>query len=252
MIELVRLLDRLLVAVARRRTPSIDLVALLDLLALELDSRRAPCGACAASGVCQRITSGTKLSISAGFSRQLAVLLRMLAQRVDAAGQRVARGVVAADDQQDQVAEEVRRNPCSSSRRCAPSSRTGRSSAAGLTRSSHSRLRNRSRTPSARPARSSSVATRPPAPGRVVATSDQRVSLRRSSQGKSNSTAEHLRGQLDRDLVDPVEHLAARQIVEALGRALADVERELVEMRRREHRRHRLALRRCAAAGPWR
>src|SRR6267154_364061 len=37
--------------------------------------------------------------------------------------------------------------------------------------------------------RSSSVATRPSGPGIVVATSDQRVSSRRSSQGKSNSTA---------------------------------------------------------------
>src|SRR6266852_4127222 len=37
--------------------------------------------------------------------------------------------------------------------------------------------------------RASSVATTPSGPGIVVATSDQRVSLRRSSQGKSNSTA---------------------------------------------------------------
>src|SRR6202521_2637703 len=53
-----------------------------------------------ASGVCQRITSGTKLSISVG-------LARSLLQRIDAARQRVAGGIVAADDQQDQVAEEI-------------------------------------------------------------------------------------------------------------------------------------------------
>ena len=40
---------------------------------------------------------------------QLAVLIRILAQRVDRARQRIARGVVAADDQQHQIAEEIRR-----------------------------------------------------------------------------------------------------------------------------------------------
>jgi cytochrome P450 len=40
---------------------------------------------------------------------QLAILIRILAQRVDAARQRVAGGVVAADDQQDQIAEEILR-----------------------------------------------------------------------------------------------------------------------------------------------
>ena len=50
-------------------------------------------------------------------------------------------------------------------------------------------LRNRSRIRSVRPAARLRSATTPSGPGSVVATSDQRVSLRRSSQGKSNSTA---------------------------------------------------------------
>ena len=61
--------------------------------------------------------------------------------------------------------------------------------------------------------------------------------------GKVEQHGEHLRGEFDRDLVDPVEHLAPRKVVEAFGGTLADVDRELIEMGRREHRRHRLALR---------
>ncbi|MET4736386.1 hypothetical protein ABIF73_000525 [Bradyrhizobium japonicum] len=64
--------------------------------------------------------------------------------------------------------------------------------------------------------------------------------------GKVEQHREHLRGEFDRDTIDPVEHLTARQIVQALGRTLADAEREIVQMRRGEHRRHGLALRRVA------
>ena len=38
---------------------------------------------------------------------------------------------------------------------------------------------------------------------------------------------EHLRGQLDRDAVDPVEGLVARQVVEHSGGAFADQLRQL-------------------------
>ncbi len=78
--------------------------------------------------------------------------------------------------------------------------------------------------------------------GSAVARSDQRVSLRRSSR-EIEQGGEHLRGQLDRDPLHPVEGLVARQVVEDGGGALADQHGELVEMRRREHRLHGLALR---------
>ena len=103
--EFVRPVDGRVVAVARD-VPHHDLVAFLIFLPRNSMSSSAVRRICA-SGVCQRITSGTKLSISFGIGAQLAVLIRVLAQRVDAARQRVAGGVVAADDQQDQIAEEI-------------------------------------------------------------------------------------------------------------------------------------------------
>jgi len=50
--------------------------------------------------------SGTRLAISAGIVAQLLILVRVLAQRVKASGHRVARRVVAADDQQGEIAHE--------------------------------------------------------------------------------------------------------------------------------------------------
>ena len=47
---------------------------------------------------------------------------------------------------------------------------------------------------------------------------------------------QHLRRELDRHTLDEIEGLVARQVVEHLRRALADQDRELVQMRRREHR----------------
>ena len=59
------------------------------------------------TGVCQRMISGTMLVTSAGIVAQLAILVGILVQRQQAAGHRVARRVVAADDQQQQVAHEL-------------------------------------------------------------------------------------------------------------------------------------------------
>src|ERR1700681_2081774 len=105
--EGVRTLDELLVAAARD-VPHHDLVTFLDLPAAELEvlergpanmrQWRLPADHLRHETVDQRRTSP-----------QLAVLIRILVQRVDAARQRVAGGIVAADDQQDQVAEEVLR-----------------------------------------------------------------------------------------------------------------------------------------------
>jgi hypothetical protein len=64
--------------------------------------------------------------------------------------------------------------------------------------------------------------------------------------GEVEQHGEHLRGQFDRDPIDPVEHLTPRQIVEALGGALADIDCELVEVGWREHRGDGSALRAMA------
>ncbi len=60
--------------------------------------------------------------------------------------------------------------------------------------------------------------------------------------GEVEQRRQHLRGQLNRDAVDEIEGLVARQIVEHIDRALTDQFCEFVQMRRREHRRHGLAL----------
>ena len=80
--------------------------------------------------------------------------------------------------------------------------------------------------------------------GSAVATSDQRVSLRRSSNGKSNSVASIC-------VVSSIETRSTKLKVSLRGRLsstlierCADQLGQLVEMGRREHRRHRLALRR--------
>ena len=58
------------------------------------------------TGVCQRMISDTALSTSAGIGLQLAVFVGELIQRQQAAAHGIAGGVVAADDQQRQVAHE--------------------------------------------------------------------------------------------------------------------------------------------------
>ena len=59
------------------------------------------------TGDCQRMISGTMPVTSDGILAQFAVLVGILVQRQHAAGNRVARGVVAADDQQHQIAHEL-------------------------------------------------------------------------------------------------------------------------------------------------
>jgi hypothetical protein len=64
--------------------------------------------------------------------------------------------------------------------------------------------------------------------------------------GEVEQHGEHLGGQFDRNFLDPIEHIIPWQIIEALSRSPANVDCELVEMGRREHRRHGLALRAMA------
>ena len=73
-------------------------------------------------------------------------------------------------------------------------------------------------------------------------TSDQRVSLRRSSMREVEQGGQHQRRQLDRDGVDPVERLAFRQRIEQLRGALADHRLDVAEVARGRDAADRLAL----------
>jgi hypothetical protein len=59
------------------------------------------------TGVCQRIISDTAAGSSAASGLELGALAGMLGEGHQAAAHRVARGVVAADDQQGEVADEL-------------------------------------------------------------------------------------------------------------------------------------------------
>src|SRR3982074_1961715 len=105
--EVVRTLDDLVVAVARD-VPHHDLVTFLDPPAAELEFlKRGP------AHMRQWRLPANHLRHETVDQRrilaQLAVLIRIPVQGIDAARQCVAGGVVAADDQQDQVAEEILR-----------------------------------------------------------------------------------------------------------------------------------------------
>ena len=94
--------DRLLVAVARH-VPHDDFVALADLLPPISPSASAVRRMCM-TGVCQRMISGTRLGTRTG-SRAACGTGPGLVQRPHAAGDRIARRLVAANDQQREVAE---------------------------------------------------------------------------------------------------------------------------------------------------
>ncbi len=103
--EFVRILDRLFVAVARD-VPHHDAVALFDLLVADfgidqrgaphMRKRRLPADDFRDHGIDQR-----------GVVAQLLILVRVLAQRQHRAAHGVAGGIVAADDQQDDVAHQI-------------------------------------------------------------------------------------------------------------------------------------------------
>src|SRR3954452_17893876 len=236
--ELIRAIDDLFVAVSRN-VPHHHLVALFDLLAPEFDVfQRGPAHMRQRRLPADHFRDETVDQLWP--FTQLPELVRVFAQCIDAAGQRVAGGVVAADDQQDQVAEEV----------------LGVHVARGFAVRHHReqiafwRLVN---------------ALLPELPEILRALQQFALPLffRRDQTGRTRYRCgdigparqfaavlpreveqhrEHLRRQFDGYVINPVEHVIPGQMIEALGRALADVDRELVEMGRREHGRDGLAL----------
>jgi hypothetical protein len=86
------------------------------------------------------------------------------------------------------------------------------------------------------------VALDDPRPGAAVATSDQRVSLRRSSHGKSNNVASICVVSSIEILSTQLNTLAARHFIEQLAGAFADDRLKIREVVRRDDRRDRLAL----------
>ncbi len=174
-----------------------------------------------------------------GIFAQLLVLVGMLVQRQHRAAHGVAGGVVAADDEQDDVAHQI----------------VGVHVAGGFAVRHHrdqvvARLGIDALVPQLRHVgvalvhllaallrrfHDAALGQR----GRDVRPARQLAPLleREVEQGR-----QHLRGQLDRHALDEIEGFVARQIVQHLDRACADQLGEFVEMRRREHRRHGLAL----------
>ena len=191
---------------------------------------------------------GTRL----GSGAQLRVLVGMLVQRQQAAGDRVARGVVAADDQQDQVAEV--RPPAACPRvagECA--SIDIRSLLGGAADPLVPQPREVGEALAQFGSRRSPTTSTGPvclglAGGHVGPPGEQPPVLEREVEQRG----QHLRGQLDRDALDPVEGLAERQAVEDPA-ARSRIERlQPREVGRRDDRRSRSCAARRASAGPSR
>ena len=61
-------------------------------------------------------------------------------------------------------------------------------------------------------------------------------------EGEIEQRSQHARGQLDGDLLHPVEGLSHRQVIQYIGGALANNGLEIAQVFRAGHRRHHLAL----------
>ena len=197
-----------------------------------------------ASGVCQRMISLTMFGIRLGMRAQLLVLVRVLVQREDAARDRVARRVVAADDQQDQRAEVFHRRQVRGSRRAFASAVTkssrsvgGRSSRCFQSAGEHLEALHQ-RCPALLLGHAGGAHLLR-ARGRHVRPERELAAL---LVRKVEERREHPRRQLDRDAVDPVEGLADGQAVEDLDAPLADQRLEPREVARRGDRLHDLAV----------
>ena len=187
-----------------------------------------------------------------GIVAQLAVFAGEPVQRQHAAGNRIPRRVVAADQQQDQVAEELAGATAGrASPRRAPAWRSGRAAAADLRARARATVKYSSIFCSTAsrfgsesisvPARVFTVATFGPV-GQRAPVLKRKIEQRR----------QHLRGQLDRYAIHPVERLAPRQCVQDASSPLADRARELLQVHRARRSAPPPCVARRASAGPSR
>ena len=231
--EAVGVLEAALVAVGGG-VPHHDLVALADELAVQDGVLGGD-----ATHVCQRGLPAQDLVDHLRHQRRLGAqpveLLGELVERQHAAGHRVAGGVVAADDQQGQVAQELHRPV---------------DEVLGVLGELHQRDQVVARLLAGREPRRLVVpqlAERARhlgrgtvalvdigrAPGRPGTGGDQVGPLGELAAlvvGEVEQGGQHPRGQLDADAVDPVERLADRQVVEHLGDPGADQGLHLLEV----------------------
>ena len=232
--------DRLLVAIAGD-VPHHHLVALADRLAADL-----AIGQRGAPHVHHRRLPADDLRHQArdqaGVVAQLAILVGIVVQRPHAARDRIARRLVAADDQQRQVAQELLRPVDQVARRLAMRQhrdqigpRFGRGALAPEFGEALQRLGQ-----DLQPLRLGIDDGAGVHIGdRAIRPVDQLVAIR---EREVHQRRQHLDGQLDRHVLHPVERLVARQRIEDVPRALADRRRQLVQVHRRHDRRDHLAL----------
>jgi len=198
-----------------------------------------------ASGVCQRMISGT-MSRSEPGSRAVFRTRRIPVQRQHAARDGVAGGVVAADDQQDQVARTHRWHVAVSLHArawTADRSSAARAPARHANGEVLETLEERRATHRLRGG--------PPASAPDVAMSDQWVSLRRSSNGKSKIVASicvvsSMETRSTQSKVSPVAKPS--RMPAARSRSCSPASRGWSAQRRPA----RSAAARRASAGPWR
>ena len=237
--EIVRPLDDLFIAVARE-VPHDHLVAFFDVLAVQLSVLQR-----GAAHVRQRRLPADDFRHGAvqelGFGAQFGQFFGVAVHRQHAAGHRVARGVVAADDEQNQVAQiflgrhvsgdgGVRQHGDQVSRRWRIDTlvpqlgEIGQAfvqlGAAGVQRGHKAALAYRA--------------------GRHVRPPGQKLAV---FQREIKQRGQHQGGQLNRDTVYPIERLVAWQAIEHLGGAFADGGLHQCEVARRHDGANGFALR---------
>ena len=241
--EIVRSVDDLFVAVARD-VPHGHLVALLDGLAAQFDIAQR-----GAAHIGQRGLPTDDLGYKGGdqavIGAQLGLLIGVLAERQDRAGDRVAGGVIAADDQQDQVpqifhAVHVFRGLAVGQHRDQVRARRGVDPLIPQPGEVLDAFKQLDATllfgdflvGGAEQARFRPGGGHVGPSGELAAVLPREVEKDRQGHG----------GQFDGDLVDPVELFADRQAVEDFAGPLTDDRLHLGEVVRRDHRADGLAL----------
>ena len=229
----IRVLDRLLVEIAGQ-VPHRDLVPPADALAAHVHV-----GDRGAAHVRQRRLPADRLGHHARNEflpvAQLVEFVGVLVQGQHARRHRVARRVVAADDQQQDVAVEFRALHAA---RAVGMREHGNQ--VGLRRLLQALLQQPREIGKARLQRLAARSVR------FERRDDRNIGpLRQQAAvlvGKAEQRRQHLGREIDRDLRHPVEFRAHRQSVEHVGRALADQDFEIAQIRLRDDRTDRPAL----------